>query len=176
MLKFKLPLKTDSCQISLSCSPYSPCHMILCQWFSVSWMLIAMIWPVLTTAQPFAIISAHVWKVHRASMAHGKCNWWVSCWQKKKCLSTSNHCAGQWPDITDHVSTTLDRPFAQLLPGLETGHPVTLGQSPAYDFSVSDEQKAVFLVSVSDCSECDSYAGDRSTVTGCPVSNWGAVE
>ena len=59
----------------------------------------------------------------------------------------------------DHVC---NRPFAQLLPGLdlETGHPVTVGQSPAYDFSVSDEQKAVFLVSVSDCSECDSCAGD----------------
>ena len=47
--------------------------------------------------------------------------------------------------------------FAQLLPGLETGHPVTVGQSPAY--SVSDEQKAVFLVSVSDvdCSVCDCH-------------------
>ena len=66
-----------------------------------------------------------------------------------------------------------NRPFAQLLPGLETGHPVTVGQSPAYDFSVSDEQKGVFLVSVSDCSECDSYAGDWLTVTGCPVSNPG---
>ena len=30
-----------------------------------------------------------------------------------------------------------------------------------------------FLVSVSDCSECDSYAGDWPTVTGCPVSNSG---
>ena len=57
-----------------------------------------------------------------------------------------------------------------LLPGLETGHAVTVGQSPTYDFSVSDEQKGVFLVSVSDCSECDSYAGDRPTVTACPVS------
>ena len=66
-----------------------------------------------------------------------------------------------------------NRPFAHLLPGLETGHPVTVGQSPAYDFSVSDEQKAVFLVSIFDCSECDSYAGDWSTVTGCPVSNPG---
>ena len=35
---------------------------------------------------------------------------------------------------------------------------MTVGQSSAYDFSVSDEPKAVFLVSVSDCSECD--AGD----------------
>ena len=47
-----------------------------------------------------------------------------------------------------------NRLFAQLLPGLETGHPVTVCQSPAYDFSVSDKQKAVFLVFVSDCSEC----------------------
>ena len=38
-----------------------------------------------------------------------------------------------------------NRPFAQLLPGLETGHPMTVDQSPAYDFSVSDEQKGVFL-------------------------------
>ena len=66
-----------------------------------------------------------------------------------------------------------NRPFAQLLPGLETGHPVTVGQSPVYEFSVSDEQKAVFLVSVSDCSVCDSCAGDWPTVTGCPVSNPG---
>ena len=57
-------------------------------------------------------------------------------------------------------SIHINGPFAQLLPGLETGHPVTIGQSPAYDFSVSDEQNAVLLVSVSDCSECDSYAGD----------------
>ena len=50
----------------------------------------------------------------------------------------------------------INRPFAQLLSGLETGHPVAVGHSSAYDFSVFDEQKAVFLVSVSDCSECDS--------------------
>ena len=45
------------------------------------------------------------------------------------------------------AAAALNRPFAQLLPGFETGHPVTVGQSraPAYDFSVSDEQKAVFL-------------------------------
>ena len=42
-------------------------------------------------------------------------------------------------------SNSHSRPFAQLLPGLETGHPVMVGQSPAYDFSVSDEQKAVFF-------------------------------
>ena len=49
-----------------------------------------------------------------------------------------------------------NRPFAQLLSGLETGHPAAAGPSPACDFSVSDEQKAVFLVSVLDCSEWDS--------------------
>ena len=71
------------------------------------------------------------------------------------------------------LSSQLNGPFAQLLPGLETGHPVTVGQSPAYDFSVSDEQQTVFLVSVSDCSVRDSCAGDWPTVTGCPVSNPG---
>ena len=54
-------------------------------------------------------------------------------------------------EISRHALTDLS--------GLETVHPVTAGQSPAYDFSVSDEQKGVFLVSVSDCSECKSYAG-----------------
>ena len=81
-----------------------------------------------------------------------------------------------WPGysrVVDWIARTCNGPFAQLLPGLETGHPVTVGQSPAYDFSVSDEQKAVFLVSVSDCSECDSCASDWPTVTGCPVSNPG---
>ena len=39
------------------------------------------------------------------------------------------------------------RPFAQLLSGLETAHPAAASPSPAYDFSVFDEQKAVFLVS-----------------------------
>ena len=44
-----------------------------------------------------------------------------------------------------------NRPFAQLLSGLETGHPAAAGPSPAYDFSVFDERNAVFLVSVLDC-------------------------
>ena len=64
------------------------------------------------------------------------------------------------PKMRTKTTYLKNRPFAQLLPGLETGYPVTVGQSPAYDFSVSDEQKAVFLVSVSDCSLSDSYAGD----------------
>ena len=43
-----------------------------------------------------------------------------------------------------------NRPFAQLLSGLETGHPAAAGPSPAYDFSVFDERNAVFLVSFLD--------------------------
>ena len=39
-----------------------------------------------------------------------------------------------------------NRPFAQLLPGLETGHPVTVGQSPTCSFSVSDGQEVLFLL------------------------------
>ena len=54
-----------------------------------------------------------------------------------------------------------NRPFVQLLSGLETGHPAAAGPSPACEFSVSDEQKAVFLVSVLDCSECDSSGLDH---------------
>ena len=49
---------------------------------------------------------------------------------------------------------------------METGHPVAVGQSPVYDFSVFDEQKAVFLVSVSDSYECDSSGLDH------PNSSW----
>ena len=42
--------------------------------------------------------------------------------------------------------------------GFETGHPAAAGplRMPAFDFSVSDEQDAAFLVSVMDCSDCDS--------------------
>ena len=54
-----------------------------------------------------------------------------------------------------------NRPFAQLLSGLETGHPAAAGPSPAYDFSVFDERNAVFLVSVLDCFGCFSSGLDH---------------
>ena len=54
-----------------------------------------------------------------------------------------------------------NRPFAQILSGLERGHLAAAGPSPAGDFSVLDEQKAVFLVLVLDCSECDSSGLDN---------------
>ena len=43
------------------------------------------------------------------------------------------------------ITIFLNRPFAQLLPGLETGHPVTVGQSPTCSFSVSDGREVLFL-------------------------------
>ena len=54
-----------------------------------------------------------------------------------------------------------NRPFAQLLSGLETGHPAAAGPSPAYDFSVFDERNAVSLVSVLDCFGCFSSGLDH---------------
>ena len=65
-----------------------------------------------------------------------------------KCLKYSN--------IRGH-----NRPFAQLLSGLGTGHPASAGPSPAFNFNVSDEEKAVLLDSVLDCSECDSSGLDH---------------
>ena len=50
--------------------------------------------------------------------------------------------------------------------GFETGHPAAAGPLPAFDFSVSDEQDAAFLVSVMDCSDCDSSDLDS------PNSSW----
>ena len=76
--------------------------------------------------EKLTVVNNVYWKAH----GHYRT---VATWQVASCTG-SNH---------------RNRPFAQLWPGLETGHPVTVGQSPAYDFSVSDEQKAVFLVSVS---------------------------
>ena len=40
-----------------------------------------------------------------------------------------------------------NRPFAQLLPGLEMGHPVTVGQSLAYDFRVFPTSRKLFFLS-----------------------------
>ena len=56
----------------------------------------------------------------------------------------SNRCLQLvWPYLIEVLAC--NRPFAQLLPGLETGHPVTVGQSLAYDFSVKASRKLFFL-------------------------------
>ena len=52
---------------------------------------------------------------------------------------------GLWTQIFLVRTAWFNRPFAQLLPGLETGHPMTVGQSPAYDFSVKTSRKLFFL-------------------------------
>ena len=73
--------------------------------------------------------------------------------------------AADTPQSTPRSELT-NRPFAQLLSGLEMGHPGAVGRLPAFDFHVSNGQKAVFLISVSDCSECNSSALDH------PNSSW----
>ena len=80
--------------------------------------------------------------------------------------------------ITTTTTTTtcynwfLNRPFAQLLSGLETGHPAAASSSSPYDFGAFDEQKAVFLVSVSDFSECDSSGLDHLNSSWSNVRVW----
>ena len=55
---------------------------------------------------------------------------------------------------------TSNRPFAQLLPGLETGHPVTVGQPPAHEShrvqSETETRKTAFCSSET----LKSYTGD----------------
>ena len=82
-----------------------------------------------------------------------------------------------WQSVTLAVSPSREhnsyRPFAQLLPGLETGHPVTVGQSPAHESHTeqfeTETRKTAFCWSET----LKSYAGDWPTVAGCPVSNPG---
>ena len=59
-----------------------------------------------------------------------------------------------------------NRGLFQRLSGFETGHPAAAGPMPAFVLSVSDEQDAAFLVSVMDCSDCDSSGLDS------PNSSW----
>ena len=59
-----------------------------------------------------------------------------------------------------------NRELFQRLSGFETGHPAAAGPVPAFDFRVSDKQDAAFLVSVMDCSDCDSSGLDS------PNSSW----
>ena len=63
--------------------------------------------------------------------------------------------------------------FAQLLSGLETGHPVTVGQSPEHashtEQSETVTRKTAFCLSET----LKSYARDWPTITGCPIYNPG---
>ena len=89
---------------------------------------------------------------------------------------THTHSLVQWnwfSDITGCMAfrciqwrQRTNRGLFQRLSGFETGHPAAAGSLPAFDFSVSDEQDAAFLVSVMDYSDCDSSGLDS------PNSSW----
>ena len=66
-----------------------------------------------------------------------------------------------------------NRPFGQLLPGLETGHLVTVSQSPAYESHSEQSEMETRKTAFCSSETLKSYAGDWPTVTGCPVSNPG---
>ena len=69
-----------------------------------------------------------------------------------------------------------NRPFAQLLPRLETaGHPVTVGQLPAYESHSEQSEKETRKTAFCSSETLKSYAGDWPIVTRCPVSNPGAI-
>ena len=53
-----------------------------------------------------------------------------------------------------------NRPFAQLLPGLETGHPVTVGQSPAYESHSEQSETETRKTAFCSSETLKSYAGD----------------
>ena len=65
------------------------------------------------------------------------------------------------------------RPFAQLLPGLEMGHPVTFGHSAAYESHSEQSETETRKTPFCSSETLKSFAGDWPAVTGCPVSNPG---
>ena len=89
---------------------------------------------------------------------------------------TRTHSLVQWnwfSDITGCMAfrciqwrQRTNRGLFQRLSGFDTGHPAAASSLPAFDFSVSDEQDAAFLVSVMDYSDCDSSGLDS------PNSSW----
>ena len=70
-------------------------------------------------------------------------------------------------------SRRTNRPFSQLMPGLETGHPVTVGQSPAHDSHSEQSETETRKTAFSSTETLKSFAGDWPTVTDAPVSNSG---
>ena len=100
--------------------------------------------------------------------------------------SAIEYCARRISAVTGDVRKALDvcrwvwgafagaiDPFAQLLPGLETGHPVTVGQSPAHESHTVQSETETRKTAFCSSETLKSYAGDWPTVTGCPVSNPG---
>ena len=55
--------------------------------------------------------------------------------------------------------TVIDQ-FAQLLPGLETGHPVTVGQTPAYESHSEQSETETRKTAFCSSGTLKSYAGD----------------
>ena len=53
------------------------------------------------------------------------------------------------------------------------GHPVTVGQSPAYESHSEQSETETRKTAFCSSETLKSYAGDWPTVTGCPVSNPG---
>ena len=62
--------------------------------------------------------------------------------------------------LHSYATKVRNRRLFQRLSGFETGYPAAAGPLPAFDFSVSDEQGAAFLVSVMNCSDCDASGLD----------------
>ena len=69
----------------------------------------------------------------------------------------------------------VNRQFAQLLPGLQTGHPVTVGQSPAHESHTEQSETETRKTAFCSSETLKSHAGDWTTVTGFPVSNPGNI-
>ena len=63
-----------------------------------------------------------------AQRACKNCAWWTDINKRDVWRNSSS------------LFVTKNRPFAQLQPGLETGHPVTVGQSPAHESHSWSEQ------------------------------------
>ena len=76
------------------------------------------------------------------------------------------------PACTPQIENLIDH-LHNYWPGLETRHPVTVGQSPAHDSHSEQSETETRKTAFCSSETLKSYAGDWLTVTGCPVSNPG---